>query len=376
MKRPLFTAHEAKALLLLLPSLLFCALLIFGVVAGGDRGSVVEEVTADEPQAEVIGVETAKSADATVDLHPFDPNTATYEEFRSLGLSASVAASVVKYRERGKRFEIPEDFATCYGVTDSMYAVLKPYIVIGEEYRLKPFENSSTPTAESPQRRRITPAEQAAAFIADHPSIDINVLTANEFVAMGCTVRQADAVVAWRDERGGFRSAAEVEECKYLPLEVFDVIAPALIFDEEEQPVAPQLIELNSADSATLVTVRGIGARSASDIIAYRERLGGYARVEQLAELAVVREKNYEQIITQIFVDSCKISKIDINFAGPKELERHPYVSARALRRIVKQRQLKGGWTRIEEMIDDDILSEDEAERLAPYLRFRLSATE
>ena len=41
-------------------------------------------------------------------------------------------------------------------------------------------------------------------------------------------------------------------------------------FDEEEvAEVAdvPQLVELNSADSAALVAVRGIGARSASDII-------------------------------------------------------------------------------------------------------------
>ena len=78
----------------------------------------------------------------------------------------------------------------------------------------------------------------------------------------------------------------------------------------------------------------------------------------------------------QICFDSFVISKIDINFAGPKELECHPYVSAQALRRIIKQRQLKGGWSRIEEMTEDNILSEDEAERLAPYLRFGLKATE
>lgn len=102
----------------------------------------------------------------------------------------------------------------------------------------------------------------------------------------------------------------------------------------------------------------------------YRELLGGFYSVKQLAELDVVTESNYERILTQICCDSCKISKIDINFADPKELICHPYVSAKALRRIVKQRQLKGGWSGIEEMIDDDIFGREEAERLAPYLRF------
>ncbi len=118
----------------------------------------------------------------------------------------------------------------------------------------------------------------------------------------------------------------------------------------------------------------GIGEKSVVEIMRYRELLGGFRSVEQLAELKCVTESNFERILPQISCDSCKISKIDINFADPKELMRHPYVSAKALRRIVKQRKLKGGWSGIEEMVEDDIFTKDEAERLAPYLRFGLCA--
>ena len=133
-----------------------------------------------------------------------------------------------------------------------------------------------------------------------------------------------------------------------------------------EQP----LVEINSADSAALVAIDGIGPKSASEIIKYRNLLGGYYSVEQISELKCIMEQNFVKFLPKILCDSCKISKIDINFAGPKELERHPYVSAKALRRIIKQRQLKGGWTRIEEMTEQNILSDEEAKRLAPYLRF------
>jgi competence ComEA-like helix-hairpin-helix protein len=143
-----------------------------------------------------------------------------------------------------------------------------------------------------------------------------------------------------------------------------------------KKEVKVELLEINSADSAALVAVNGIGVKSAVEIMKYRDLLGGFHSVEQISEVKCVTEQNFAKILQQICCDSCEIQKIDINFAAPKEIARHPYMSARALRKIIKQRQLKGGWSRIEEMVEDEILSEDEAKRLAPYLWFRLNATE
>ena len=81
-------------------------------------------------------------------------------------------------------------------------------------------------------------------------------------------------------------------------------------------------------------------------------------------------ESNYEKILQQIYCDSSVISKIDINFASPQSMAGHPYISDRALRKLLKTRQLKGGWSTIEEMVEDKIFTRDEAERLRPYLRF------
>lgn len=375
MKKPSFSWGEARALACVAPSIVLLVIILCNADWSSnfydfkDRAFETPQIIRRGQVADSVEV-------AEIVLSPFDPNTATFEEFRALGLSASTAAGVVKYRERGKRFEIPEDFATCYGITDSIYAVLKPYIIIGEEFKLKPFERTErAEVAVSDSRReRMTPAEKATAYLTDHLTINPNILTADDWVALGCSVRQAEAVARWCEERGGVRSVTELEECRYLPLEVLDVIAEALVFDLSdplaEESLVPELIDINSADSATLVTVRGIGARTANDIIAYRERLGGFAKVEQLADLAVMTERNYEQIITQIFVDSCKISKIDINFARPESLENHPYMTPRRLRKILKNRQLKGGWSTIEDMILDNTLTAEEAEKLSPYLHF------
>ncbi|MDE5622742.1 MAG: helix-hairpin-helix domain-containing protein, partial [Alistipes sp.] len=122
--------------------------------------------------------------------------------------------------------------------------------------------------------------------------------------------------------------------------------------------------------SATLRRVVGIGEKTVGAILAYRERLGGFLRAEQLAEVPGVTESNYEKILQQIRCDSCEIRKIDINFARPNELARHPYMAPRTLRRLLKARELKGGWSTAEELVEEHIMTRGEAERLAPYLRF------
>jgi competence ComEA-like helix-hairpin-helix protein len=120
-----------------------------------------------------------------------------------------------------------------------------------------------------------------------------------------------------------------------------------------------------------LIAVRGIGQKTVMSIIEYREQLGGFADVEQLAEVRGVTEQNFEMMTRQIYVDPAVIQKIDINFAPAKFLARHPYISAVALRKLLKQRQLKGGWRTPEELAEDHIFTAEELTKLGPYLIFK-----
>ena len=72
----------------------------------------------------------------------------------------------------------------------------------------------------------------------------------------------------------------------------------------------------------------------------------------------------------QIYCDSFKIRKIDINFAPPSTLKGHPYLPPAVFRKLFSKRQLKGGWSTAEELVEDNILTREEAARLAPYLQF------
>lgn len=57
-------------------------------------------------------------------------------------------------------------------------------------------------------------------------------------------------------------------------------------------PIAAQAekIDFNTADSATLQTIPGIGESKANKIIEYREKIGGFSSTEQLLEVSGIGE--------------------------------------------------------------------------------------
>ncbi len=373
----IFSKEERRGLLWIIP---------LGVVALL-LAALVERVDSfPKPVAEPVAQagETEMNSDSikvdAAGLKPFNPNTFEYEELRAAGVSVEVAVGIVRWRKYGKVYRIKEDLALVNGVNDSIYAALKPYIVIDDsvaarpkyekrEYRRSGDAAGGFDTTKYTKRRR---------EVVELQPFMIDTASARYLYLLGFSRRQAEVIERYVKMLGGLRSEEELRDCYVISDSMAERILPYVIFRQRKElkPEERGLVDINTADTIMLQSVYGIGAKSAAHIVRYRELLGGYHSVEQLRELKCVTSENYARFFDKICCDSCKISKIDINFADPKSLIRHPYISLQALRRIVKHRQLKGGWSRIEEMVDDDILTEEEAKRLAPYLRFRLRATE
>ena len=351
----LFSKSNRRGIVYLLPLLAIVALL--AALAEPREEPAAKPESGVKASADSFREVDAEEQAMLIQPFMFDPNTATFEDFLALGLSKSTAAGIVKYRRRGKVFSIPEEFAACYGVSDSAYRVLKPYIAIAPEFEVKPFAKVDL--------------HQERDTVIRYESFRLDTVTVAYLQTIGFSHRRATAFLRYRDMRGGLRNIEEVRECYVIPSAECDTLARYIIFPEQTTATdADRRIEINSADSATLRSVYGIGAKSVVEIVEYRRRLGGFVRVEQLAEVKSVTESNFEKILRQIYCDSCIISKIDINFAPSQRLAAHPYISDRTLRKILKTRQLKGGWSTIEEIIDDKIFTRDEAEKLRPYLRF------
>jgi DNA uptake protein ComE-like DNA-binding protein len=265
----------------------------------------------------------------------------------------------VKYRTAGKVFGIAEELALCYGVSDSMFARVRPYIKIGKEYATTP-KSSKSDTLRNERKSRFAP-RPFEKFAIDTVGVEYLRL-------IGFSTRQAEALIEYRNRGKGIFSMNELRDCYAVSEEMADSLAHFVILSVRDPYEG--LIEINSADSATLRSVRGIGEKTVVAVMQYRKLLGGFARKEQIAELKCVTKENFLKISEQIYCDSCKISKIDINFAPASDFEHHPYMSRKAAKLILETRESKGGWNSIEEMQRDNIFTEEQAKAIAPYLLF------
>ena len=299
------------------------------------------------------------SAEKRDTLFVFDPNTVTYDELLLLGFDKRTAVGIVKYRTAGKVFGIAEELALCYGVTDSMFARVRPYIKIGSKFATTP-KSRTTDSLSKGHKSRFTPRP--------FEKFSIDTVGVNYLRKIGFSTRQGEALIEYRNRGKGIFSMNELRDCYAVSEEMADSLSHFVILSVRDP--FEGLIEINSADSATLRKVRGIGEKTVVAVMQYRKLLGGFVRKEQIAELKCVTEENFLRISEQIYCDSCKISKIDINFAPAFEFEHHPYMSRRAAKLILETRESKGGWNSIEEMQSDDIFTEEQARAIAPYLLF------
>ena len=73
-------------------------------------------------------------------------------------------------------------------------------------------------------------------------------------------------------------------------------------YDDNETPL-PDIININTADSATLVRLKGIGPATAKRIVDRRKRKGPFTKVDQLLEVSSMPDATFEVLKKHLTVE-------------------------------------------------------------------------
>ena len=105
-------------------------------------------------------------------------------------------------------------------------------------------------------------------------------------------------------------------------------LIPYSRLSDTTQTVSPKplVIELNSADSTALVSIRGIGPYYASKILRYREQLGGFHATRQLKEMKFQYLNNIDSLLPHFSVNPALIRKKELDTMSFKPVLHHPYL--------------------------------------------------
>jgi len=131
------------------------------------------------------------------------------------------------------------------------------------------------------------------------------------------------------------------------------------------------VIELNSADSAKLTELKGIGPTFARRIVNYRNRLGGFVSKEQLKEVYGIDDDRYDEMQEQVSVDPSRIQKLHINKVDLDALKHFPYLTFKQMNAIVQFREQHGDYTSINDMRNIAILNDEILRKIEPYIDFK-----
>ena len=211
-----------------------------------------------------------------------------------------------------------------------------------------------------------------------HPvmfAFDPNNLPDKQWSQLGLSKHQIGIIKHYEAKGGRFRTPEDVKKIYSITSEDYKRLEPYITIKNDDQTgfaAKPfTIVELNSADSAALTKVRGIGPVFAMRIIRYRDKLGGFYKKEQLKEVFGVDEEKYVQIQGQIKVDRRKLSKLNINSASFEDLRRFPYLSYKQMSAVVQYRKEHGDYESLDDMRNVAILDDEILRKIEPYLVFK-----
>ena len=128
-----------------------------------------------------------------------------------------------------------------------------------------------------------------------------------------------------------------------------------------------KFVELNTADTAELVKIPGIGPVRAQRIVEYRNALGGYHSIRQVHEACDLPE----HLGDWVHISTPTIRKLQINDVSLSQLRAHPYLNFYQARAIIGLRKREGAICSVRQLIFLDEFTEEDLTRLAPYLSFQ-----
>lgn len=227
------------------------------------------------------------------------------------------------------------------------------------------------------------PVQKKASF-----AFDPNTADSTQLLALGFSPWQVRNIYKYRAKGGRFHQKEDLSRIYGMTGEQLNHLLPLVNIAPEyrylehkapdslrkEFPVYQSnkfrektLVDLNTADTALLKRIPGIGNGFAIMIVRRREQLGGYVSVNQLLEINHLPDS----LLPWFVVRSTEgVKKININKASLTELRRHPYLNFYQCRVILEHRRKYGALKSLNDLSLYEEFTEKDLDRLSPYCAF------
>ncbi len=217
-------------------------------------------------------------------------------------------------------------------------------------------------------------------------NFDPNEIAAEDFMRLGFPATISKRIVNYREKGGKFRVKSDLEKIYGLEPSLFEKIKPYILLPDKIETQKPvyekydkpkytkkeiQAFDLNTADTAQLKQISGIGKVLSERIVKYRNQLGGFINENQLKEVYHLDSVTIARLLEHTFIEeNFQPVGININLATEAELSKHPYISKSVAKAIVSYRFQHGKYTTLKDLEKIIVVTTEEREKIKPYLIF------
>ena len=223
-----------------------------------------------------------------IHMQPFDPNTSDSATLVHLGFKPWQAKNMLKYRAKGGRYRNAEDLKRLYGMTDSMFQALTPYICI---------LHTEMDTADVDSAR----VDSLPKWPVKKDTV-LNLRTADTTelkMIRGIGSYRARQIVRYREQLGGFTRVEQVMEANGMQQLDYDSVKQYFSLDS----VVVKQMNVNTIGVKRLSTHPYLRFEQAKAIYELRRRKIHLDSIQQLQELDCLSHETLEKIAPYLNFD-------------------------------------------------------------------------
>ena len=201
-------------------------------------------------------------------------------------------------------------------------------------------------------------------------AFDPNHLPATQWQKLGLSLRQIKGIKNYEAKGGRFYTKADVKKMYTLLPKDYERLAPYIQLPEAGEAGGGKnlkRVDLNTADSAGLTQLKGIGPGFARRIIQYRKRLGGYYSKQQLKEVFGMDDMRYNDVQAQFTLKRGNVKRMNVNKVEFEDLKNFPYLSYKQMNAIIQYRKQHGDYESFDELHNVAILDDVVLRKIKPY---------
>ncbi len=216
---------------------------------------------------------------------------------------------------------------------------------------------------------------------------DPNNLPAEGWKKLGIREKTIRTILNYISKGGRFRKPGDLKkiyglrETEYERIALYIKISSTDVTptDQKDPPFPPYpekgyqrpalvAIDINTADSSAWIALPGIGTKLSARIINFREKLGGFYSISQVAETYGLPDSTFQKIKKYLKLEHISLRKINLNTATVEELKAHPYIRYSIAQTIVAYRTEHGTFTKQEDLKKLMAITEDLYQKISPYI--------